>query len=67
MFFKIIAHTETLQEDQTYLIKIAQLEHLIQPEWKNAGKGKTVEQVNRYYSQLTTSQILQLYRIYRYV
>ncbi|KAG5877033.1 hypothetical protein JTB14_006514 [Gonioctena quinquepunctata] len=64
--FQVIAHTETLQEDQMYLIEMAHLGHLIQPEWKNAGKGTTENQVYKYYSQLTRSQILQLYHIYRY-
>nr|XP_023023217.1 carbohydrate sulfotransferase 11-like [Leptinotarsa decemlineata] len=64
--FQVIAHTETLQEDQQYLIEMAHLGHLIRPEWRNAGKGNTGNQVAKYYSQLTRSQILQLYHIYRY-
>ncbi|KAJ8925890.1 hypothetical protein NQ315_009742 [Exocentrus adspersus] len=64
--FKVIAHTETLQEDQMYLIKKARLERLIKPEWKNPGRGTTANQLEKYYSQLTRSQILQLYHIYRY-
>nr|XP_023023218.1 carbohydrate sulfotransferase 8-like [Leptinotarsa decemlineata] len=63
--FQVIAHTETLQEDQQYLIEMAHLGHLIRPEWRNAGKGNTGNQVAKYYSQLTRSQILQLYHIYR--
>lgn len=63
--FKVIAHTETLQEDQMYLIKKARLEHLIKPEWRNPGRGTTANQIEKYYSQLTRSQILQLYHIYR--
>ncbi|KAJ8984220.1 hypothetical protein NQ317_011130 [Molorchus minor] len=62
--FTIIAHTETLQDDQMYLIGMAHLENLIKPEWQNAGKGTTANQINKYYSQLTRSQILQLYHIY---
>ncbi|XP_057663029.1 carbohydrate sulfotransferase 11-like [Diorhabda carinulata] len=64
--FQIIAHTETLQEDQMYLIKLAKLENIIQPEWKNPGRGSTENQIQKYYSQLTRSQIFQLYHIYRY-
>ncbi|KAJ8944955.1 hypothetical protein NQ318_013103 [Aromia moschata] len=64
--FEVIAHTETLHEDQTYLIRRARLERLIGPEWRNAGRGTTADQVEKYYSQLTRSQILQLYHIYRY-
>ncbi|KAJ3648625.1 hypothetical protein Zmor_020417 [Zophobas morio] len=64
--FDIIAHTETLQEDQQYLIKKAHLEGLVEPQWRNAGHGATARQIRKYYSQLTRSQILQLYHIYRY-
>ncbi|CAH2002319.1 unnamed protein product [Acanthoscelides obtectus] len=64
--FKIIAHTETLQDEQVYLIKVAKLEHLVKPEWRNAGKGATSQNLKKYYSQLTRSQILQLYHFYRY-
>ncbi|CAH1112230.1 unnamed protein product [Psylliodes chrysocephalus] len=64
--FRVIAHTETLQEDQMYLIKLAKLERIIQPEWKNAGRGATQSQIGKYYSELTRSQIFQLYHIYRY-
>lgn len=64
--FTIIAHTETLQDDQEFIIKMAHLGHLIQPQWKNAGRGTTSSHVSKYYSQLTRSQILQLYHIYRY-
>ncbi|KAF2878661.1 hypothetical protein ILUMI_27510 [Ignelater luminosus] len=64
--FDIIAHTETLQEDQEYLIQKAKLQNIIKPEWKNPGRGTTSEQIKIYYSQLTRAQILQLYHIYRY-
>ncbi|GJQ80792.1 hypothetical protein Trydic_g9383 [Trypoxylus dichotomus] len=64
--FDIVAHTETLQEDQEYLIYKAGLQDIIKPEWKNSGKGMTAQQVDKYYSQLTRAQILQLYHIYRY-
>jgi hypothetical protein len=65
--FDIIAHTETLQEDQQYIIKKAHLEGLVEPQWRNAGHGATARQIRKYYSQLSRSQILQLYHIYRYV
>lgn len=64
--FDIIAHTETLQEDQEYLIFKAKLKNIIKPEWKNPGRGTTSEQIKTYYSQLTRAQILQLYHIYKY-
>lgn len=63
--FQIIAHMETLQEDQEYLIRKAKLNNVINPEWKNPGMGNTTGQIERAYSQLTRAQILQLYNIYR--
>ncbi|XP_018322881.1 carbohydrate sulfotransferase 11 isoform X1 [Agrilus planipennis] len=64
--FKFIAHTETLEEDQNYIIHQAGLEGIIKPEWRNRGKGITTEQINKYYSELTRTQILHLYNVYRY-
>ncbi|XP_022907704.2 carbohydrate sulfotransferase 11 [Onthophagus taurus] len=64
--FDVIAHTETLQEDQEYIIFKAGLQHKIKPEWKNSGRGVTAQQIEKYYSQITRAQILQLYHIYRY-
>lgn len=64
--FDIIAHTETLQEDQEYIIQKAGLQEVIKPEWKNEGHGITTKQLDKYYSLLSRSQILQLYNIYRY-
>lgn len=63
--FDVIAHTETLQEDQQYIIEKAHLENLIEPQWKNAGHGPTSKQVKKYYSKLTKTQILELYLLYR--
>lgn len=64
--FDIIAHTETLQEDQEFIIHKANLENIIRPEWKNPGRGSTSDQIKAYFSQLTQAQILQLYHIYKY-
>ncbi|XP_017784239.1 PREDICTED: carbohydrate sulfotransferase 11-like isoform X2 [Nicrophorus vespilloides] len=63
--FTVIAHTETLQEDQEYIIHKAGLQDIIKPEWKNVGR-QTVKQMENQYTQLTRAQILQLYHIYRY-
>ncbi|XP_050298930.1 carbohydrate sulfotransferase 11-like [Anthonomus grandis grandis] len=63
---KFIAHTETLEEDQEYIIKHAGLQDVIRPEWRNAGKGSTTAHISSHYSQLTRSQILQLYHIFRF-
>lgn len=54
-----------LQEDQEYLIQKAGLQDVIKPEWRNVGHGYTAKKVEQQYSQLTRSQILQLYHIYR--
>ncbi|XP_014249508.1 carbohydrate sulfotransferase 11 isoform X2 [Cimex lectularius] len=65
--FDIIIKFETLQEDQKYLIELVGVQDKIKPEWKNPSKGKvTAEVLYSYYSQLTVTQILQLYNIYRY-
>ncbi|XP_075215151.1 carbohydrate sulfotransferase 11-like [Lycorma delicatula] len=65
--FDVIAKFETLQEDQKYLIDIAGVRNIIKPEWKNPSKGRvTKELMNNYYSQLTITQMLQLYNIYRF-
>ncbi|XP_045468996.1 carbohydrate sulfotransferase 11-like [Harmonia axyridis] len=64
--FDVIAHTETLQEDQQYIIEKAHLENLIEPQWKNAGHGPTSKQVRKYYTKLTKTQIMKLYNLYRY-
>ncbi|XP_066249722.1 carbohydrate sulfotransferase 11-like [Euwallacea similis] len=63
---KIIAHTETLEEDQDYIIRTAGLHNVIKPQWQNAGKGSTSAHISSHYSQLTRSQILQLYHIFRF-
>lgn len=63
--FKFIAHTETLQEDQTFLINKAKLGHMLKPQWKNSAKEETSNQIVKYYSQLTEVQILQLYHVYK--
>ncbi|CAG9764283.1 unnamed protein product [Ceutorhynchus assimilis] len=63
---KIIAHTETLEDDQDFIIKSAGLQDVIKPEWKNAGKGSTTAHISSHYSQLTRSLILQLYHIFRF-
>ncbi|XP_067002353.1 carbohydrate sulfotransferase 11 [Anabrus simplex] len=65
--FDIICKFETLQEDQNYLIHLARLQDIIRPQWKNPAKGRTTHEVAAgYYSQLTKTQILQLYNIFRY-
>lgn len=58
---------ETLEEDQLYLIKKAGLQHIIAPEWRNAGKGgNTRALLEQSYSQLTRQQLDGLYNYYRY-
>ncbi|XP_055384169.1 carbohydrate sulfotransferase 9-like [Condylostylus longicornis] len=63
----IIIKFESLQEDQLYLIENAGLQHVIMPEWKNSGKGRnTLELLQKFYSQLTRSQLDGLYEYYKY-
>lgn len=66
--FDVIMKFETLQDDQNYLIQSLKLHKWIKPQWKNPSKGKskTSNLIEQYYSQLTKSQIQQLYEIYRY-
>lgn len=54
------------QEDQRYLIDVAGVRQLVKAEWRNPSKGpQTPDLIVKYYSQLTLSQLLQLYNIYR--
>lgn len=54
------------QEDQRYLIEVAGIGHLVKAEWRNPSKGpNTPDVITKYYSQLTLTQLLQLYNIYR--
>lgn len=57
-----------LQEDQRYLIDVAGIRQLVKAEWRNPSKGpQTPDLIVKYYSQLSLSQLLQLYDIYRSV
>lgn len=54
------------QEDQRYLIDVAGVRQLVKAEWRNPSKGpQTPDLIVKYYSQLSLSQLLQLYNIYR--
>ncbi|XP_046436283.1 carbohydrate sulfotransferase 11 isoform X1 [Neodiprion fabricii] len=65
--FDVIAKFETLHDDQNYLIKHAHLDHVIKPEWKNPTRGtQTKNAVKSYFTQLTKSQIRDLYQMFRY-
>ncbi|KAG8287227.1 hypothetical protein J6590_043595 [Homalodisca vitripennis] len=58
---------ECLKEDQRYLIEMAGVSHLVKAEWRNPSKGpNTPDVITKYYSQLTLTQLLQLYNIYRF-
>lgn len=65
--FDVILKFDTLEEDQIYLIEKAGLGNVIKPEHKNSGKGKnTNEHLMNQYAQLTKSQVLGLYQIFKY-
>lgn len=56
----------TLQDDQNYLIRQAGVGHIIKPEWKNPTRGvQTKDVIKNYYSQLSKSQVLELYKMFR--
>uniref|UniRef100_A0A1B6EP42 Carbohydrate sulfotransferase n=1 Tax=Cuerna arida TaxID=1464854 RepID=A0A1B6EP42_9HEMI len=65
--FDLILKFDTLDEDQRYLIEMAGISHLVKAEWRNPSKGpNTPDVITKYYSQLTLTQLLQLYNIYRF-
>ncbi|XP_054277247.1 carbohydrate sulfotransferase 11-like [Macrosteles quadrilineatus] len=65
--FDMILKFDTLDEDQRYLIEVAGIGHLVKAEWRNPSKGpNTPDVITKYYSQLTLTQLLQLYNIYRF-
>ncbi|XP_018324385.1 carbohydrate sulfotransferase 11-like [Agrilus planipennis] len=63
--FDVIAHVETLQEDADYLIKHAKLEDVIKPQWRHKSASQTKDEAKKYFSELSQSQIKDLYNIYR--
>ncbi|XP_055608775.1 carbohydrate sulfotransferase 11 [Uranotaenia lowii] len=65
--YDVIAKFETLDEDQNYLIAVAQLGAIIKAQWRNAGKGAhTNDVVMKLFSELSNDQVRQLYEYYRY-
>ncbi|XP_011505455.1 PREDICTED: carbohydrate sulfotransferase 11 [Ceratosolen solmsi marchali] len=65
--FDVIAKFETLHDDQNYLIKQAHVGHIIKPEWKNPSRGvQTKDVIKQYFSQLSKTQIKDLYEMFRY-
>ncbi|XP_045501939.1 carbohydrate sulfotransferase 11 isoform X1 [Colias croceus] len=63
--FDIILKFETLDEDQRFLIQMARLQDIIKPEWRNSGKGGTLNNINHLYSRLKKSQLDGLYNLYK--
>ena len=62
----MIAKFETLDEDQRYIIKKAELENVISPQWKNSGKGQnTQDLIIKFFSQLNREQMDALYELYK--
>jgi len=57
-----------LKDDQDYLIKQAHVGHIIKPEWKNPTRGvQTKDVIKNYFTQLSKTQIIELYEMFRYV
>jgi DNA-binding protein Fis len=56
------------QDDQNYLIKQAHVGHIIKPEWKNPSRGvQTKDVIKQYFSQLSKTQIIELYEMFKLV
>lgn len=56
------------KDDQDYLIKQAHVGHIIKPEWKNPTRGvQTKDVIKNYFTQLSKTQIDELYEMFRYV
>lgn len=56
------------KDDQDYLIKQAHVGHIIKPEWKNPTRGvQTKDVIKNYFTQLSKTQIIELYEMFRYV
>ncbi|XP_033218892.1 carbohydrate sulfotransferase 11 [Belonocnema kinseyi] len=65
--FDVIAKFETLHDDQNYLIRKAGVGHIIKPEWQNPTRGaQTKDVIKHYFTQLSTTQISELYEMFRY-
>lgn len=65
--YDVIAKFETLEEDQNYLVLVAQLSNIVKPQWKNAGKGAhTNDVVMKLFAELSVDQIRGLYEYYKY-
>lgn len=61
-------HAFLLKDDQDYLIKQAHVGHIIKPEWKNPTRGvQTKDVIKNYFTQLSKTQINELYEMFRYV
>lgn len=57
-----------LKDDQNYLIKQARVGHIIKPEWKNPTRGvQTKDVLKNYFTQLSKTQINELYEMFRYI
>ena len=54
------------QDDQNYLIRKAGVGHIIKPEWQNPTRGaQTKDVIKHYFTQLSTTQISELYEMFR--
>ena len=64
--FTVIAKTETMEDDEMYILAAANISQLVQPQRKNVAPGNesTSALVNHYYSQLSPEQLTNLYNIY---
>uniref|UniRef100_A0A1B6L286 Carbohydrate sulfotransferase n=1 Tax=Graphocephala atropunctata TaxID=36148 RepID=A0A1B6L286_9HEMI len=66
--YDIIAKVETLQRDQVYTLRAANIDQLIRPRWQHrtVPAGTTTSDLaRRYFSQLTTADVQKLYQKYQ--
>lgn len=67
--YDFIAKTESYSQDQMFIIKKAGLDKILKPRWSHSTAGKEFQSRlhlrERYFSQLTKSQIQKLYDKYK--
>ncbi|KAK7065346.1 hypothetical protein SK128_015664 [Halocaridina rubra] len=64
--YDVIAKFETLERDQTYIIKEKHLESKIKPSWKHLTNGiKTADTIKKYFATITKKDLMGLYEKYK--
>nr|XP_018916807.1 PREDICTED: carbohydrate sulfotransferase 11-like [Bemisia tabaci] len=68
--YQIIAKLETMMEDQIYIVKAADLQHVSKTPWRSASQAKpysshTGEERKKYFSQISKTNIYRLFEKYK--